>query len=52
LLESLSLFLSLWFGWHLGWQGGIPFVRLKSLHAWQEREWLATLTSMPISHSR
>jgi hypothetical protein len=51
LFWSLS-FLSLWFGWRLGWRGGIRFVRLESLLAWLERERLATLTSTPISHSR
>jgi hypothetical protein len=47
----VSLSLSLWFGWRLGWRGGIRFIRLESLLAWLERERLATLTSTPISHS-
>jgi hypothetical protein len=49
--SGLSLSLSLWFGWRLGWRGGIRFIRLESLLAWLERERLATLTSTPISHS-
>jgi hypothetical protein len=52
LFSSLSLSFSLWFGCPLGWWGGIPFIQLESLLAWLELECLATLTSMPISHSR